>query len=142
VPTLCPTCRAGFADDDVNVAKDVAYCRGCDKAYTLSELARGVETVDVDLSIPPRGAWFRDDGLEASIGAVWRNLATGIFFLIFALFWNTITWGMLAAMLLGGAGVKGPGITHQNGVTTVGVACSSDWGWPRPRSRSGSGGRR
>lgn len=122
MPTLCPTCRAGFADEDVNVGKDVAYCRGCDKAYPLSELARSVETLDVDLSIPPKGAWFRDDGMEASIGSVWRSVSTGIFFLIFALFWNTITWGMLAAMLLGGANVTGPGITHSKGGTTVDTA--------------------
>jgi hypothetical protein len=100
----------------------VAYCRGCDKAYPLSELARGVETLNVDLSTPPKGAWFRDDGMEASIGSVWRNLSTGVFFLIFSVFWNTITWGLLSAMLLGGTNVTGPGITHRNGVTTVDTA--------------------
>jgi hypothetical protein len=119
MPTLCPTCRRSFADDDVNVAKDVAYCRGCDKAYALSELARGLEAGDADLSMPPKGAWYRDDGVEVSLGSTWRSPTVGVFFLIFTVFWNSVTWSILGAMIGGAANVHGPGITHSNGVTTV-----------------------
>lgn len=120
--TLCPTCRASFPDDDVNVGKDVAYCKACDKAYTLSELASGREVLPPDLASPPKGAWYRDEGSHVSMGSTWRSFAVGGFFLVFAAFWNTITWGMIAAMLMGGKNVSGPGITTTNGVTTVGAA--------------------
>ena len=129
--TLCPGCGNPFPDDDVNVAKDVAYCRRCDRAHVLSSLAEPQERaleVDhtdaaldgpVDLLHPPNGAWYRDDGMEVVIGASTRHAALAGFFVVFAGFWNLITWTILIAMIFGSSNVSGPGITHSNGQTTV-----------------------
>ena len=125
--TLCPGCGNPFADDDVNVARDVAYCRGCDKAHALSSLVSprqeavqpDADLTGVDLLHPPAGAWYRDDGMEVVVGASTRQAAIAGFFVLFAGFWNLITWTILIAMIFGSSNVSGPGITHSGGQTQV-----------------------
>lgn len=99
---LCPDCRAAIPVGDVNVAKDIAFCRACNKGHAISEVVRGaVAPPAVDVASPPPGAWCRDDGREVVIGATARSLSTGVFFLLFATLWNGITWTMLIGTLSG-----------------------------------------
>jgi hypothetical protein len=107
----------------VNVAKDVAFCRACDRGFPLSDLVREQSAGPVDLANPPRGCWYRDDGGEVSIGASLRSVGGVIAVLFFAAFWNGISWTIFVGMLLGSKNVSGTGITHSNGQTVVsGVA--------------------
>jgi len=124
VPTLCPKCGGTIPQDDVNVAKDIAFCRKCDKGFALSDLVSDhAIAANVDLANPPRGAWYRDDGGQVSIGASMRSAGGAFALLFFALFWNGISWGMFIAMLKGSGNVSGPGIHHSGGKTVVdGVA--------------------
>jgi hypothetical protein len=93
----CSNCRRPILSGEVNVAQDVAYCRACNISHRLSELARGDEiTASIDLNHPPQGAWLVDTGSSTGIGATNRNLANGVGFLFFALFWN----GSLSIFLL------------------------------------------
>lgn len=93
----CSKCRRPILSDEVNVAQNVAYCRACNISYRLSELTRGDEiTASIDLNHPPKGAWLVDTGSSFVIGATNRNLANGVGFLFFALFWN----GVLGIFLL------------------------------------------
>lgn len=123
--TLCPGCGNAFADDAVNVASDVAYCRVCDKAHALSSLVDrregtpGGEVGPVDLVNPPAGAWYRDDGMEVVVGATSRSAGIAGFFVLFSGFWNLVTWTILLAMIFGSPNVSGPGITHSGGKTSV-----------------------
>ncbi|HEX2838876.1 MAG TPA: hypothetical protein VHN77_12210 [Phycisphaerales bacterium] len=108
---LCPVCRKEIDPDDVNVAADVAFCRACNNAAKLSAIAEEfserreaarsrltvTEETDGDASIPapdlanpPKGCWYRDDGLEARVGATCRSLAGAAFMLFFTLFWNGV----------------------------------------------------
>mgnify|MGYP001248601073 CR=1 FL=1 len=125
MPTLCPGCGNPFADDAVNVAADVAYCRVCDKAHALSSLVKkqGPDPEEdlgqVDLLSPPVGAWYRDDGVEVVIGATARHASIAWFFVLFSGFWNLVTWTILLAMIFGSSNVSGPGITHSGGQTHV-----------------------
>ncbi len=92
MPTpVCTKCRRPIPPDDINVANDVAYCRGCNLSYRLSELTLddNLETW-VDLNQPPRGAWFINAGGDSVIGATNRSLGTAFGLLFFALFWNGI----------------------------------------------------
>jgi hypothetical protein len=92
MPTpTCPKCRRTIPGDEINVAKDVAYCRDCNISYQLSTLTCGGSwEVDVDLQRPPGGAWYRADGAGTVIGASNRSLGTAFGALFFAVFWNGI----------------------------------------------------
>jgi hypothetical protein len=103
--TVCPACGGVIPESDVNVAKDIAFCRKCDKGYPLSELVMGGmgggAEAPVDLSMPVRGAWYRDDGGEVSIGATLRSVAGAGFMIFFSGFWNAITWTLVIVTLRG-----------------------------------------
>lgn len=89
-PTCCK-CRRVIPGDDINVAKDLAYCRECNLSYRLSDLTfNDNASTNVDLNRPPGGAWYRTDGGGAVIGATNRSFGTAFGMLFFALFWNGI----------------------------------------------------
>ena len=101
MPTpTCPRCRRTIASDDINVAKDVAYCRDCNQSYPLSDLTHGSATrVNVDLQHPPKGAWYTSDASGTVIGATNGSLG-GVAGLLFAtLFWNGIVSIFVAGAL-------------------------------------------
>jgi hypothetical protein len=87
----CPRCGAAIQGDDVNVARDVAYCRPCNLAHELSALLRAVEQNDgVDLRHPPAGAWHRKDATGTVIGATHRSPGAAAATFGISLFWNGI----------------------------------------------------
>lgn len=87
----CPNCGKTIPADDVNVARDVAFCRSCNLAYPLSSLASGfVLDSKVDLHQPPQGCWHRPTGMGAVVGASHRSLLMALPLLGVALFWNGI----------------------------------------------------
>lgn len=92
MPTpTCPKCRRVIPSDDINVAKDVAFCRECNISYQLSELTYGsADDVDVDLNNPPNGAWYKANGAGTVIGATNRSVGAAFVLLFFAVFWNGI----------------------------------------------------
>ncbi len=98
MPVLrCPKCASDIETSDVNVAKDVMFCRSCSQAYSLSALvtdrALAESGVDrehrpqVDPRNPPAGAWFRDHGTEYQFGATTRSLLA-LFLVPFMLVWS------------------------------------------------------
>jgi len=91
VTPTCPKCKNAIAGEDINVAKDVAFCRVCNVSYQLSELTQGSElTADLDLHHPPPGAWCRSDGAGTLVGATHRSFGAALGMLAMALFWNGI----------------------------------------------------
>jgi hypothetical protein len=71
---VCPRCAQTVDSDDVNVSKDVAYCRPCDQVFPLSDIVdAGEAELKVDTENPPRGAWYRDDGDRVRAGATLRS---------------------------------------------------------------------
>ncbi len=114
---LCPLCRKEVSPGDVNDGADVAYCRSCNHAAKLSAIAAEVsdkrdalrrkltgespgntpvagptdETIPApDLANPPPGCWYRDDGMEARVGATCRSVGGAAFMIFFTLFWNGV----------------------------------------------------
>ena len=97
VTPTCSRCGKAIPSADINVANDVAYCRGCNVSHQLSALTQGTELDSgVDLSNPPGGAWYRNDGTATVIGASHRSIGTAVGALAFGLFWN----GILSVFLL------------------------------------------
>ena len=91
---LCPGCNQPIASDDINVAADVAFCRACNNAVALSGLVRASLPTDHDAvrANPPSGAWFRDDGVETTIGATTRS-PTAFFIVPFMIIWSGFSLG-------------------------------------------------
>jgi hypothetical protein len=92
MPVLCPKCAQGLPPEDVNVAKDVAFCRTCNEAFALSAQ---VGTYGPPLVAQPPDSkivFTRDDERIAVIQPAQGFKGTGCFFTFFALFWNGITW--------------------------------------------------
>jgi hypothetical protein len=92
VKLACPKCRAEIPLEDVNVAKDIALCRQCEKTYSFAELSQDQVTADVDTSNPPKGAWYRSQGNELEVGATTRS-GIAFFLLPFTLFWSGLSLG-------------------------------------------------
>jgi hypothetical protein len=87
----CSNCGKTIPADDVNVARDVAFCRSCNLAYPLSDLASGLALDHkIDLHQPPQGCWHRPTGMGAVVGASHRSLLMALPLLGVALFWNGI----------------------------------------------------
>jgi len=88
----CSKCGRTIPGEDVNVARDVAYCRSCNLVNELSALLTGAElTHGVDFSNPPKGVKHDvyAEGLITS--ATHRSIGAAIGGLAVALFWNGIT---------------------------------------------------
>ncbi len=86
---LCPQCGQPIPADDVNVLKDIAFCRACNHAMPISAVVHGTAQRDAvfDAAPPPVGTWLRDDGVETTIGATTRSPAA--FFIVpFMLVWS------------------------------------------------------
>jgi hypothetical protein len=86
VPLICPNCRAEIPLADTNVSTDIALCRHCEKTFSFAELNQDQAVVDVDLSHPPRGVWYRNQANEFEVGATTRS-AAGFFLVPFTLVW-------------------------------------------------------
>lgn len=91
VKPVCPRCKCVIPSEDINVAKDIAFCRRCDVSHALSALtSETLEVPSVDASRPPAGAWFQRNGDGLVIGATHRAIGQALGMLFFALFWNGI----------------------------------------------------
>lgn len=55
----------------------------------------------VDISKPPAGAWYRDDGIELSVGASMRSVGGALGLLAISLFWNGIVSVFLSLVIVG-----------------------------------------
>lgn len=70
----CPTCRTSIPLEDINVANDVALCRGCRQNFSYAELiGAGGATNEVNLNTPPGGAWFTRTTRGFEVGASTRS---------------------------------------------------------------------
>lgn len=94
--STCPKCGRELPLDDVNVAADTALCRECAEVFSLSEIVEGGRADEgdgsFDVSSPPRGAWYADDGNEVRIGATTRS-AIAWFLVPFMCVWSGFSLG-------------------------------------------------
>jgi hypothetical protein len=90
---VCPECETPFPGDDINVAKDVAYCRKCGVAYSLSGLVEDAEDGGdsvFDLNRPPKGAWFCKDMFGVKMGAQQRSWGGFVGAMVFGILWDSL----------------------------------------------------
>jgi len=83
----CPECRTEIPLEDINVAKDIALCRRCARTYSFAELSQDRDVADVDASRPPKGAWYKSQGIEFEVGA-WTRSWGALFLVPFTLAWS------------------------------------------------------
>jgi hypothetical protein len=77
--------------EDINVARDVVFCRVCNIADKLSTLVGGNSLAEIDTVHPPSGAWRISTGISVEIGATHRSIGSALGALAISLFWNGIT---------------------------------------------------
>ncbi len=97
----CSKCHRVIPGDDINVANDVAYCRQCNLAYKLSELAHTELDLNLNLNNPPAGAWYLQDGTKTVAGATNRSWGMALGMLAAGLFWNGIVSVFVLANIAG-----------------------------------------
>jgi len=77
--------------DDVNVAKDIIYCRSCNLAHSLSALLQTTElTTGINFDHPPAGVSCDLASGHLIVSATHRSLGMAAGTLAMALFWNGI----------------------------------------------------
>lgn len=92
----CPGCRGEIPASDLNMTEGVGLCRGCDRLWRLAQLvggpsvdgSSGDEALPADLN-PPGGCSVKELGDGRVFSSSCRG-GPGGFFLIFALFWNSV----------------------------------------------------
>ena len=90
----CPKCQGRIATEDVNVARDVAFCRACNEAFALSDVVAEDFFDEVDVNDMPRGVSVEDYGVRVTIRASTRRLG-------WALFWSLFAFGFGLAVPIG-----------------------------------------
>jgi hypothetical protein len=99
---LCPKCHRPIPSEDINVAKDIAFCRACNVSHSFSQLVETNEIESgIDINNPPPGTWHRHDGMETVIGANHRSWAAAAGLLFVCLFWNGIVSVFVSLALAG-----------------------------------------
>ena len=87
----CPKCKLAIQNDDINIAKDIAYCRSCNLAHKFSNVISSNEILsNIDVNKPPAGVKCQMHGKNLNIEASNRSLGAGFGVLLFVLFWNGI----------------------------------------------------
>ena len=87
----CSRCQRVLPPEDINVAKDVAYCRQCHHLTRLSSLVDPeAGEVETDPNRPPHGAWCLSGPQELRLGATHRSLPAAAGAFAFGAFWNGI----------------------------------------------------
>jgi hypothetical protein len=101
MPVLCPKCIQPVPPEDVNVAKDVAFCRACNEAFALSSVVAAQSSGPVRYPQPAntKAVLTQDAQHIALMLPPGGFKGIGCFFAIFAGFWNLVTWGVFAGFV-------------------------------------------
>lgn len=91
VKVLCPKCSAPVPTDQVNMAKDLAYCPQCRDAFSISETIGGSPDADTFVE-PPPGTWRRVEDGASIIGASTRS-PIALFLIPFMGVWSGTSLG-------------------------------------------------
>lgn len=96
----CPKCSAALALEDANLAEGVCRCRNCQEFFKISALLTGDALVTRTAKPAYSTVEFVSD--RDSLGLIvppGKDRKAGYFFLVFALFWNALTWTMFVVTL-------------------------------------------
>ncbi|MGB0521334.1 MAG: hypothetical protein ACPGJS_00170 [Flammeovirgaceae bacterium] len=110
----CPTCQSFLLSEDVNIQKDIAMCRNCNKVYSISqelidqstagrsEVQLVQELENFDISNPPdQKTWVKQTAQGISIGASSKS-SMAYFFLIFLVVFGGISGIVFSVFLFSG----------------------------------------
>jgi hypothetical protein len=97
---VCPKCNQPIPVEGVNVAKGIAFCTPCAEAFSIGTIVRN-EPVRLAQPENTKVVLTRAGGKIAVALPKGGFSGIGCFFLFFSLFWNSITWTMFIANLLG-----------------------------------------
>lgn len=100
MPVLCPKCTQPLPPEDINVAKDVAFCRTCNEAFSLSNaVGDTLTTARYPQPANTQAVLKQDEKHIALMLPPGGFRGTGCFFAFFSGFWNLVTWGVFAGFV-------------------------------------------
>lgn len=102
MPASCPACGSDLARADVDTAAARAPCRRCQQTFPLGEVMGRSDASSVDLSRPPKGAWFERTDRGFEVGASTYAPVLSSILLPFVCLWMVGAFGPLALELLRG----------------------------------------
>ncbi|MCJ8351534.1 hypothetical protein [Moritella sp.] len=83
---ICTQCKIKIETEDINVAKDTAYCSSCQNLLILSSILEKQPNNNFDITQPVSGIKVEDNGYNWSMEASNRSI-TAIFLVPFTLVW-------------------------------------------------------
>lgn len=87
----CRHCDAEVSLADVNVASDIALCRGCGKTMAFSEITPLPGAAEVDVSHPPKGVRIEESAIYGQ-RIIFKKISPILFFFIpFTAAWSGIS---------------------------------------------------
>lgn len=69
----CPLCGAEIPLEDVNVSRNIALCRSCNRPFPFLDAISPVGRTPIDLDRPPRGTWLENRADRFVAGATIRT---------------------------------------------------------------------
>ena len=82
----CNTCKRKIDAENINVAKDTAFCPTCENLASLSGLLESAPSKNFDVSSPVSGTTFEDRGFSWIVSCSHRSWIA-LFFVPFTLVW-------------------------------------------------------
>ena len=84
----CLHCNTVISLDDVNVASDLALCRGCGRTMKFSEIAPMAGAAEVDELHPPKGVRLEESVIHGQT-IIYKKISPIVYFLIpFTAVWS------------------------------------------------------
>jgi hypothetical protein len=100
---ICPDCYEEIPTADIDVENDDALCRACDESFSLVELLEESPAPAVDISRPPKGAWYHQTAGGFEVGTSTRH--EGAYLILF--FIALLPWAMVKVYTRASALLKG-----------------------------------
>jgi hypothetical protein len=69
---FCPQCGFKIISKDINVSKNICYCKDCSGKYSIFDILYGKNQYDLNeiLGNPPKGIWIKNGNEEFIIGVL------------------------------------------------------------------------
>ena len=69
----CSNCKRKIGSENINVAKDIAYCTNCENLTSLSTLIESTPGKNFDAHSPVSGTWVDDRGYNWAVSGSHRS---------------------------------------------------------------------
>ena len=89
----CPKCQEIVSSNDINISKDICFCKYCNEYFFISEILNNDEYIEAGKMLlnPPKGTWINKYNDQLIIGT-FTHSKNAFFLLPFSLFFSIISF--------------------------------------------------